>query len=471
MAIGIGDFTASAVSGRVVVDGEKLVSGHQCFLGRAISVLKGERQKENKAVYKQFAAALSAQYGAMGNDVLSSLKPNARSRLSTATIQQVVADVVALKSAYDDLKIPYNEKTRIGGCLDAHLVGSMKKFGSGNFNPVFLGEYSRPDGSKFRGIFKKEKMPCEHIDQQQWVAKHTGIDKQNPQFGMRNIATYQLNRLLGLDVIPPTEFGFHDGELGIVMGLAPGTAPKRENYEFEITPKIGHEYLARLAADKEEWSKADDRKLKQLAEQNGLKELWVDDGHLMALGNVDIEINFDDPTLLEGLNNLNWFDAFCGQGDRHNQNYVLERSSKGKITHVYGIDNDQSFGKALHDPNGIQQKGSVECRGFRGCSMPDVIGWKTAEAFLKLTPETLGKALSGLLTEEEIDACQDRLAAIQERIGVLRDEKKIMGHGPWSAKDNKLANYLTNTDSSYAARDKGKSHALQLAYDDVARKK
>lgn len=449
-------------TGRVNINGDSIVSGKQSFFGRVIGILTGARQKENKAVYASLANALTAEYGDVGKDVLSAIRPKDRAKLTGANIKVIAERAKSLKSQYEALKIPYSDKTHVGRCIDENLETPAKQLGKGAFNTVFLGKYRRPDGSVMAGVFKKEAP-----NGNGWVAAKTGIDLSDPQFGRRNIATSRLDERLGLGVIPHTEFGVQNGELGIVMELAPGSSRVKTNFEFELTGDIGNKRLASLATNKDDLRGMNAGVLDAIAGRNGLEHLRFEGDKLMATGNVAVDMDYTDPVLLEKLNDLQWLDALCAQGDRHRGNYIVEQNFRGKVVGVRGIDNDQSFGKNVIDPNGIQHGNSEESHGFKGRAMPDVISAKTAQAFRNMTQENLRAELEGLLTEEEIAACVTRLVAIKGRIDEIEQAGKIIASGQWSESNLQLVNFLRHGPSSYVARDLNVS-LITLHYDDVA---
>lgn len=452
---------------RVVIEGGQLRHGSQNFLGRAISIMTGARQRENKAIYESFAGALESEFGTAGRSVLSDILPNDRFRLSSATIRQVLdRSRTLMLSEYHRLHVPHTESTKLGHCIEGNLVAPMARLGSGACNTVYLGTYRFPGGSEFTGVFKKETSVGGG-----WVADQIGINPANPQFGMRNIATYRLNQLLGLDVIPRTEFGTHQGRLGIVMGLAPGSSPVKTDYEFELTGKSGDPSLDFLADKKAVLEKLSPSALQSVASRNGLEELRFDGDRLMAVGNVDVDIKFEDPALLEGLNDLQWLDALCAQGDRHCGNYLVEHNTEGKVTRVTGIDNDQSFGEKIRDPNDIKFGSDTASYGFHGCSLPDVISLKTAQALKQLTSEKLRDTLSGLLTKGEIDACVERLEAIKKRVADLEGSAGVIDPGGWDFHDAKLAAFWTDPGVSYVARDRTGFFLIEIAYDGVVANK
>ena len=446
---------------RFRIDGTNVVSGKQGFLGRLVGIITGTRQAENKAIYELFANALNSEFGQVGRDVLSSIKPNDRSRLSAATIKQVLAETQSVREEYERLKIPYNRKTAIGRCMDSNLVGEMKKIGGGKFNEVFRGDYKQPDGAEFTGVFKAEA--AKRVG---WVARHTGIDENAPHFGCRNIATYILNQMLGLKVIVPAQFGMHQGKLGIVMALVTGASP-RTDYRFEVTPNVNKGIYADLVIHKETLKGLPPEQLDAVAKSAGLYKLEFDGDRLIATVRASVDFDYSDSKLLKELNDLQWLDLFCGQGGRTPLNYRITLNSKGEFVSLTGFDNGQSFGKALRDPNGIQRKGDMASQGFRSCSMPDVISARTAEAFLNLDLKAVGDALSGLLTDEEISACQERLEAIQKHIGDDQKVAKIDVLSDWNLFNGKLQNFRDNPNSSYVARDRLNKWLNPIAYEYV----
>lgn len=466
--------------GRVKIgDGEQIKSGRQSFFGRAIGVLTGSRQRENKAVFEAFKTALHAEFGGLGDEAISDFDVKNGKKLRAWDIRNVLDDAEALKSEYRRLNIPYSEKTRVGRYVDVNLSGEgMKALGSGAINTVYLGKYRQPDGSTLSGVFKEEsEQSCG------WVAKKTGIDENNPRFGLRNIATYRMDKLLGLGVIPKTEFGMHNRNLGIVMGLAPGTSPYKSDKEFELTKGFGKKVSdADVRGFKELLAKARDGDdpvysdldipflLENFAKRCELKSLRLDGDRLLAKGFVEVKLDYSDPVLLEKLNDLQWLDALCAQGDRHGQNYLVEQDADGHVVGVLGIDNDQSFGCKVHNPNGIQHTSAEESRGFRGCRLPEAISRKTAQAFMALTEQTLRAELKDMLTPAEIDACVARLAAIKGAVSDLHRANRIVAAGGWTKDNLQLKTFLEDPESSYVARDRPTGELYQMEYRNVVGK-
>jgi len=292
---------------------------------------------------------------------------------------------------------------------DQMLSGPMKQLGSGAFNTVFSAKYHTSEGL-FKGVFKPLKAPDQTRTNEVetgWVASRTGIDPYNPQIAMRNIATTDVAKMLGFNVVPRTEIGSRTPppppdnqppQLGLVMSMAQGSPGAKTHFSVFTNPDVRRE-----------------------------------------------------------VTKLQLLDHLVGQGDRHSNNYFINVDSNGKVT-VTGIDNDQCFGKDLHDPNGIAQGTSHLNKGFRGTRMPPVIDTEMAKAFEDMKPEDLEASLRGKLTTAEIAAAKDRLTGIKAHIKDLRDKGMIIDPDAWGS--DKVSNAL-NKSNSYVGRDYG--HAYRKA--------
>ena len=88
------------------------------------------------------------------------------------------------------------------------------------------------DGIKLRGIFRYES----EIDHRKSVV---GLDKKERYFRdsfLGEIAAYEMNRLLGLDNMPPTVFRIIDGKQGTLQLWAEKTMPDRQRARTGILP-------------------------------------------------------------------------------------------------------------------------------------------------------------------------------------------------------------------------------------------
>lgn len=298
---------------------------------------------------------------------------------------------------YKHKGIPITPETIAKNFRSDNRLGDVTRLGSGGFNEVYNVRYDMP-GGEFRGVFKPIQTPNlqrTYEVEGGWVAEKTGIDLYDPQIAMRNLSTYALAKELKFDVVPRTEIGVisDEGErpwVGIIMGHAkgkPGGDTPRELYS--------------------------------------------------------------DPQVRRELTKLQFLDHLCGQGDRHHNNYFIDRDENGKVT-VTGIDNDQSFGKNLHDPNGIARGKSKDNYGFRGVYLPMVIDTEMAQAFRDLTPERLEELLGEMLTPEEIAAAKDRLIDIKYHIETLEENGHVIKPNQW---DDPFVEKELRRRNSYVGRD------------------
>jgi hypothetical protein len=198
----------------------------------------------------------------------------------------------------------------------------------------------------------------------------TGIQEINPHFGARSVAMARLDALLNANMVVKTEFATlvrPDGSGGMKakMGIA---MEKARGQGVDKSIETG------LATD------------------------------------------LDSPVLLRGLSKLQMLDALCGQVDRHLGNYFIERNERGEVIGVKGIDNDLSFGAGITDAS---QKGSRQWKGqYRG--LPPVIDEELGNTLLGISPEIIREALTGLLTQSEIEATLSRLTKLKEELRVLQ---------------------------------------------------
>jgi hypothetical protein len=266
--------------------------------------------------------------------------------------------------------------------------------GSGKFNTVFeVGYKTRDDSFAFKPI--KENAGKKDYG---GVSKQIGIDRNNPQYAMRNLATCDIANKLKFNVVPQTEIGMskpqgrkQPAQLGLVMSFAPGQPAAK-------TPP-------------------------------------------------DV---FRNAQVRAEITKLQLLDHLVGQGDRHGKNYFIEVGKDGTVV-VTGIDNDQCLGKEPSDPNGIAYAKSKSQRAFRGTTLPPVVDTDMRDAFRDMTANDLETLLGGKFSAEEIQAAKDRLAGIKAHIA---DPNKclVIAPGDWD-KPNVTA--LLSSGNSYIGRDGG----------------
>lgn len=299
---------------------------------------------------------------------------------------------------YRAVRLPISADTIVGGMRDSNLTAAPTKAGSGAFNTVYFVQYATPNGP-YTGVFKPLPPVTGKDIENGWVADRIGINCKNPQNAMRNLATYDVARQLGFNVVPHTEISIHtppppppkDATLGIVMARAKGKPAG------EISPGA-----------------------------------------------------FKLPEVRREVTKLQLLDALTGQGDRHRFNYFIHIDDELGAT-VTGIDNDQCFGKNTHLPDDVAYADRKGKDGFWGVNLPPVVDTEMVAAFDQLTPGGLEATLAGKLTPEEITAAKDRLVAIKGHLSELRKRNAVIEPDGWLFTDK----YFNGSGaSSYVARDR-----------------
>jgi hypothetical protein len=270
----------------------------------------------------------------------------------------------------------------------------LKYLGQGAFNKVYVTKYANGDGSTREVAFK----PIQASGKVTRLATSMGIDPNDPQFAMRNLASSAIDKRLGFNVIAHTEVAVHempdsdgDGSVGLEMARAKGKS----------------------AGD------------------------WLDDANK---GRGDARALFNDPGYWRAATMLQLTDAVTGQADRHDDNYFVDRDANGAIT-ITGIDNDQCFGSKIIHPDQLvtRQKGDRHNIGARGVLLPRVIDTAMADAIRSLTDETLDAELGDKLTPAEIAATKSRVAAIKKHIRRLELLGRVIPPAQWGRADVKAA--------------------------------
>lgn len=298
---------------------------------------------------------------------------------------------------YRRLGIPINRKTIVKDRNDEARIGTFSKLGAGAFNQVYNARYADAEGNITRSVFK----PLPETEGG-WVADQIGIDLFFPQVANRNIATLDVARSLGFDVVVSCEIGSckpaasanSSVQLGLVMDIARGK------------PAIAHK-----------------RNVFELAE------------------------------VRREVTKLQLLDHLVGQGDRHGNNYFIDVSlnSMGKTqVKVSGIDNDQCFGTRTLHADDIHYEATRDREGFRGTRMPPVLDTDMASAIRSMTPEKLANLLRDNLNEAEIAAATMRLQSMQQHVDTLQLLGRVVTPQEWNS-GKQL--YLFNERNSYFARD------------------
>lgn len=229
---------------------------------------------------------------------------------------------------------------------------------------VFKGDKKKlEDPEKIQDPEKKQSAETE-----EWMAGFAKINKLDAHMANRNVAMYRLDRLLGGDLIPRTEFAIRRFGSKTVQGT--------------IMYKVNGEAAGHLG---------NDGKLVANASQK--------------TGDKSNAINVQDPVLQRCLSRLQLLDTLAMQVDRHWGNYFIEYDEAGNVIGVKGIDNDLSFG---------ERSETTRVASYPGISK--FVDKEMADRILALRPEDLEAALGDLLSENEMAALIQRLANLQQHL-------------------------------------------------------
>lgn len=309
-------------------------------------------------------------------------KDSSRKKYVTTLKTEVENEIKIQVQQLDRLKKnDFNDTNRTGGKDDA-ASGMMNKldiveYGFGVRQEVeddgTVSDMKDP-GGQFTGYFKPD------VDKDVASGKHrgtkAGLPADNPEFGKRNIAMYELDKLLGAGVIPPTFYAKHNDKVGIVM----------QKVEGKTGAAIEREQ------DDEDYA-----------------------------GNFD---ELESPMVKRDLSNLYLLDIIAGQVDRHSGNYIVEMKN-GKIVGVKGIDNDLAFGKDYKDID--YDKGNKKMHPFAWNTLGktvhdlDEIDQTMAQRIVDLASQEgrVRDALKGLLSKDEVDSTISRLKSLAKHLQPL----------------------------------------------------
>jgi hypothetical protein len=297
---------------------------------------------------------------------------------STAPLGGLVV-LESTRQLYDEFQVPLTWQT-----APVTVQPGLELLGSGSVHRCYKGTVDGKESIVVKPLDKNARV--------EGASVALGIEPP-PRYELRNIATKQVARQLGFDVVVGSRVGVYtpiDGSkkaLALIMDSAPGMSCRR----------VPHEAYGNGAVQRE-------------------------------------------------MTKLQLLDALVGQSDRHGGNiFVHQDPTTGKIT-VKGIDNDQCFGKKPSDPNELMESPNEE-NGVRGVLLPVVIDTEMAAAFETRMSDTVLEDLIGdKVTEEELQAAKDRLQVIKDHIQELRRIGNIIDPSGWS-KD--ILQYVSPTDSYF----------------------
>lgn len=298
---------------------------------------------------------------------------------------------------------------------------AIKPIGSGVMNTVYSAEVTLPDGTAFRGVYKKEAAPGSDLPD---AAHEAGIDAARPNWAIRSVATWKIDRLLDIGVTPPTHLVLAGDELGCIMQFVPGRSPVHAG---NLRVPLHEAFVARLEADPE--------LLHDMALSQGFARARVEAGALVLenesekeniLGALETRrpdtlasIDFSDGPLRQQLTRMQWLDALTGQLDRNARNYFVAADGHSLKT----IDNDMAFAPLHTDP--------LQARAFLP-SLPRVIDRATWDRLMATTPDEIRHCCMGL-SAREIDATLSRFAAIRSALAAFTPSQILEESADWSS--------------------------------------
>ncbi len=319
----------------------------------------------------------------------------AGSNLGSASIEESLRSSV--RRLYEKLNLKVTDDTR-PDFTNANLVDQPRKLGAGQFHTVFAVKLEDSDGKSFDGVFKPLG-----TEENGWVAKATGIPKDDPQVAMRNLATLDYAQKLGIDVIPDTRLavfstGQESKKLGLVMARASGTEAAK------VDPAL-----------------------------------------------------FRRADVCAEVTKLQLLDHLTGQGDRHAGNYFIDAKS-GRPATVTGIDNDQCFGAKLTRPGSIRYAKDSAHFGFHGTSLPPVVDREMATKITALTPGDISQMLGDKLSKSEVQAAIARHQGVTLHLAELSEQGRVISPNEWGSSS---VQKLFTPKNSYLGRERERALAVQ----------
>ncbi len=352
---------------------------------------------------------------------------------------------IELGLQYKDRGVPIHPRTLVGELRGNNIIGTPVALGGGSV--------SRPYSVNYAGhqmVFKEAKLAEGYGPQ----SERLGIDKADPRMAVRNVATAVADELLGFHLVPETRFGtLNDGKLGIAMEFAHGASPAA-NRKIDIHDSDAGK---RLLAALDEFSEQDREDMLDAA---GCK---FEAGRLVQEQQFGVQdLNYEDPALRCALIKLQLLDAVTAQGDRHPGNYVVELDSAGAFKSVRAIDNDQAFSPTQVNPNDLVHLAANEHRinlggqlfgatAFNGVALPPVVDRDMKAQIDAISPRELHTKLSGLLTEQEVQAAVVRLGTIKAHLARLEKSGNVIDPSQWGSA--RVTALLQDPKTSYVGRD------------------
>lgn len=352
--------------------------------------------------------SISAFMDAIAHDIHQF--PEAYSKLSDQLRDSLKIPIFSQRSLSDLSSLPQSFVVSTDVILPSEIQGRSFRLGTvPKINCVETSHIPSDDCKKPGDIERSDtSYYAKPVDGEAWeaIAYESGIDDENPQYGLRSFFTYRCSQFLGFDVIANVRFlGNRDGSWGY-----------------------------------------------------GLKEV---EGYSAFLLTIDRR-EPDAPGLIGSSIQLQIVDAITGQGDRHLKNYIVDEESGT----VKGIDNDVCAGKKITHPDMLKRG---QLYGAWGVSLPLILDTDMVEAINALSEETLEAMMRQCrFTPAEIRAGEARLQAVKAHADELKSMQNQIDRGiqisashfgpyiisPHQWADDAVVNKLLKYPSrSYLARD------------------
>jgi hypothetical protein len=315
-------------------------------------------------------------------------KKSSRKKYVNTLMQELGEEILTLENSMKDLKSSSFKDSNVTSSRDQIIGGQMNKLDEVTYDFGI----DRVDGvdKKVKGgstvtLFKEDKDPDDSFNHSR--APFSGITIDDARLANRNLAMYEIDKLLGGSLIPGTFRATHRGVEGIAMQKVEGKTGLFH---------MGLDSNAKIDTSRSREQKDTDQEAMEL------------------------------PQVKQALSNLYMLDIICGQVDRHPGNYILE-VVEGKIVGVKGIDNDLAFGKDYKDTTyGV---GYITPIAGKRVQSLEGIDKAFAQRIIDLNANSgrVSAALVNLLTPEEVNSTLSRLDSLAKFLQPLlaNDDPKI----------------------------------------------
>lgn len=298
-----------------------------------------------------------------------------------------IAGKISWQAAMEFKRVGYDlndELTLPGRWTDQFLDpdNPPRKLGEGKENTVYLLSYKTGNDTVKR-VFKPEPA-VDKSGYRSIISPELYHDRYHPNLTARNLATGEIARLLGMNVMPDMSFCEHNHQIGLEMELASG-----ESANTMVS------------------SSTDPTKEEKL----GYQEL------------VDEEGNWEIKNkIFSGLADLELLDAICAQPDRHGANFFIDYET-GKVT---GIDNDTCLYPFRDIIAPSADSGRAAWR--KGCRVgyPRLMTRKSYDRLQELDVELLCESLPACFDRNVKSALKERIFLLQEHSWALSCAGRIV---------------------------------------------